>query len=153
MATETLSRPGTVTDVMDISAVYPQVQQFYAHQMQLFDSFEADRWAGTFTEDAVFNVPTLDRPVRGRAELAANVRRNKSQAARTGEQTRHWIGMVDLLPQPDGTLNTRCYALVYVTPRGGESKLLRVCVMEDILVRSRGKWRTRYRLVTRDDLA
>jgi hypothetical protein len=28
-----------------------------------------------------------------------------------------------------------------------------VCVMEDVLVRTRGKWRTAHRRVTRDDLA
>ncbi|MEU5959279.1 nuclear transport factor 2 family protein [Streptomyces sp. NPDC047525] len=134
-------------------ALYATIQQFYAHQMQLFDDHDAERWAGTFTEDAVFVVPTLDAPVRGRASLAANVRRNKEQQARSGEQLRHWIGMLDVQPQTDGTLRTRAYALVYATPRGGGSTVSRVCVMEDVLVRSRGKWRARSRLVTRDDLA
>ncbi|WP_372352393.1 nuclear transport factor 2 family protein [Streptomyces sp. KL116D] len=134
-------------------ALYATIQQFYAHQMQLFDDHDAERWAGTFTEDAVFVVPTLDQPVRGRASLAANVRRNKDQQERSGEQLRHWIGMLDVRQQLDGSLRTRAYALVYATPRGGESKVSRVCVLEDELVRSRGKWRARSRLVTRDDLA
>ncbi|PRH81132.1 hydroxylacyl-CoA dehydrogenase [Streptomyces solincola] len=155
MTTETLDRPATATDADAVAdeAAYIQIQQFYARQMQLFDAFDAERWAGTFTPDAVFDLPTLDRPVRGRAELAATVRRNRAQAVRGGEQTRHWIGMLDVRPQADGTMHTRCYALVYVTPRGGEPRVQRVCVMEDVLVRSRGKWRTRCRLVTRDDLA
>jgi 3-phenylpropionate/cinnamic acid dioxygenase small subunit len=160
MTTEMLSRTDTAFAVPDgvrapeedFGALYARVQQFYAHQMQLFDSHEAERWAGTFTEDAVFDVPTLDEPVRGRAALAANVRRNEAQQARSGERFRHWIGMLDLSPQPDGTLRTRCYALVYMTPAGGTSAVHRVCVMEDVLVRSRGKWRTRHRVVTRDDL-
>ncbi|MFJ9646103.1 nuclear transport factor 2 family protein [Streptomyces sp. NPDC004244] len=137
----------------EFGLVYAEVQQFYAHQMQLFDSFEAERWAGTFTEDAVFDVPTLPEPVRGRAALAANVRRNREVQARSGEQLRHWIGMLDVQPQSNGTLRTRCYALVHLTPRGGESRVHRVCVMEDELVLSRGRWRTSRRLVTRDDLA
>ncbi|MFB7852606.1 MULTISPECIES: nuclear transport factor 2 family protein [unclassified Streptomyces] len=160
MTTEMLSRTETAFAVPDgvrapeedFGVLYSRVQQFYAHQMQLFDSHEAERWAGTFTEDAVFDVPTLDEPVRGRAALAANVRRNEAQQARSGERFRHWIGMLDLSPQPDGTLRTRCYALVYVTPDRGVSAVHRVCVMEDVLVRSRGKWRTRHRVVTRDDL-
>jgi actinorhodin biosynthesis protein ActVIA len=153
MTTETLSRTAFTAAGSDFTALYAEVQQFYARQMQLFDRHEADRWAGTFTEDAVFDVPTLDEPVRGRAGLAASVRRNKAQQARRREQLRHWTGMLDLRPQADGTLHTRCYTLVYATVRAGGSRLLRVCVMEDVLVRVRGKWRTRYRLVTRDDLA
>jgi 3-phenylpropionate/cinnamic acid dioxygenase small subunit len=137
----------------DFSLVYAEVQQFYAHQMQLFDSFEAEPWAGTFTENAVFDVPTLPEPVRGRAELAANVRRNRELQAKTGEQLRHWLGMLDVQRQANGTLRTRCYALVYMTPRGGESRVHRVCVMEDDLVLCRGRWRVSHRLVTRDDLA
>lgn len=137
----------------DFSLVYAEVQQFYAHQMQLFDSFEAEPWAGTFTENAVFDVPTLPEPVRGRAELAANVRRNRELQAKSGEQLRHWLGMLDVQRQGNGTLRTRCYALVYMTPRGGESRVHRVCVMEDELVLSRGRWRVSHRLVTRDDLA
>lgn len=153
MTTETLIRAGKTTGGPEFGDLYAQVQQFYSQQMQLFDMHEADRWAATFTEDAVFSVPTLDEPVRGRAGLAANVRRNKAQQEHSGEQLRHWIGMLDVRSRHGGELHTRCYALVYVTPRGGESKVLRVCVMEDVLVRVRGTWRTRHRVVTRDDLA
>ncbi|WP_372343075.1 hypothetical protein [Streptomyces sp. KL116D] len=60
-------------------------------------------------------MPTLDQPVRGRASLAANVRRNKDQQERSGEQLRHWIGMLDVRQQLDGSLRTRAYALVYAT--------------------------------------
>ncbi|MFF0745795.1 nuclear transport factor 2 family protein [Streptomyces sp. NPDC004111] len=137
----------------DFAALYAEVQQFYAHQMQLFDSFLAEAWAGTFTEDAVFDVPTLERPLRGRGELAASVRRNEESARRSGERLRHWLGMIDVTVRPDGTLHTRAYALVYVTTHGGSPKVHRVCVMEDSLVRRRGSLRTSHRLVTRDDLA
>ncbi|MET8844602.1 nuclear transport factor 2 family protein [Streptomyces rubiginosohelvolus] len=153
MTTETLIRAEHVLTQADFGELYAQVQQFYSHQMQLFDAHEADRWAATFTEDAVFDVPTLDAPVHGRAALAANVSRNLAQQERSGEQLRHWIGMLDIQPGRDDELHTRCYALVYITPRGGPSRVLRVCVMEDVLVRVLGKWHTRHRVVTRDDLA
>ncbi|MFJ8546469.1 nuclear transport factor 2 family protein [Streptomyces sp. NPDC093586] len=152
MTTETLIRPERSPREAEFGDLYAQVQQFYSHQMQLFDAHDADRWAATFTEDSVFDVPTLDTPVRGRAELAANVRRNQVQQERSGDRLRHWIGMLDIQPGRNDELHTRCYALVYITPRGGTSKVLRVCVMEDVLVRVRGKWRTRHRVVTRDDL-
>ncbi|MEV7727326.1 nuclear transport factor 2 family protein [Streptomyces sp. NPDC087917] len=133
--------------------LYAQVQQFYSRQMQLFDSFEAEPWALTFTEDAVFDVPTLPAPVVGRAALASNVRRNEQNQAAAGEQMRHWLGMLDVRQRPDGSLETRSYALVYLTVRGGESTVHRVCVMEDVLVRASNGWQVSHRLVTRDDLA
>ncbi|MFE2876884.1 nuclear transport factor 2 family protein [Streptomyces roseus] len=139
--------------VGEFGLLYAEVQQFYSRQMQLFDSFEAEPWAQTFTEDAVFDVPTLPAPVVGRAALASNVRRNAEVQASGGEQLRHWLGMLDARPQPDGTVNTRSYALVYLTPRGGEPKVHRVCVMEDVLVPAPGGWQVAHRLVTRDDLA
>lgn len=137
----------------EFGALYAEVQQFYSHQMQLFDSFLAEPWAGTFTQDAVFDVPTLERPLHGRAELAASVRHNEETARRSGERMRHWLGMIDVTASPDGSLHTRAYALVYVTTHGGSPKVHRVCVMEDTLVRRRGSLRTAHRLVTRDDLA
>ncbi|MDL5205398.1 nuclear transport factor 2 family protein [Streptomyces sp. ALI-76-A] len=153
MTTDMLIRADHPTAEPAFGDLYAQVQQFYSHQMQLFDAHDAERWAATFTEDAVFDVPTLDEPVRGRADLAANVLRNKAQQEHGGRQLRHWIGMLDVRSRRDDELRTRCYALVYVTERGGSSKLLRVCVMEDVLVRARGTWLTRHRVVTRDDLA
>ncbi|NUL01692.1 nuclear transport factor 2 family protein [Streptomyces lunaelactis] len=137
----------------EFASLYAQVQQFYADQLQLLDAHDAERWAETFTEDAVFEIPALSEPVRGRNGLISTLRRNQEHQQRDGARLRRWIGMLDVRPQLDGTLHTRCSALVYMTPRGGESKVLHVCAMEDVLVRSRSTWRTRHRRVTRDDLA
>ncbi|MFI1734593.1 hypothetical protein ACH40E_36365 [Streptomyces acidicola] len=54
---------------------------------------------------------------------------------------------------PDGALRTRCHALVHVTPRGGDSGLLRVCVTEDAPVHDGGERQTRRRVVARNHLA
>ncbi|ANJ11887.1 nuclear transport factor 2 family protein [Streptomyces parvulus] len=153
MTTETPDRIEDLAGPSGFGDLYARVQRFYAHQMQLFDLHDADGWAATFTEDAVFSVPTLDEPVRGRPGLVANVLRNRRRQEDGGEQHRHWIGMLDVRTGADGVLHTRCYALVHATPRGGDSRLLRVCVMEDELVRDGGEWQTRRRVVTRDDLA
>ncbi|MEU4469095.1 nuclear transport factor 2 family protein [Streptomyces sp. NPDC024017] len=158
MTTDTLTDTptadfGTALPAAEAGGLYAQVQQFYAHQMQLFDAHDADGWAATFTQDAHFDVPTLAEPVRGRAGLAANVRRNKAQQEGDGRRLRHWIGMLDIRSRRGEELRTRCYALVYATERGGPSTVLRVCVMEDVLVRVDGAWLTRHRIVTRDDLA
>jgi 3-phenylpropionate/cinnamic acid dioxygenase small subunit len=135
------------------AALYAQAQRFYAHQMQILDAHDTERWAGTFTEDAVFELPSLSAPVRARDWLARYVRAGAARQRRAGGRLSHWVGMLDVRPQADGSLHTRCSALVYATPSGGGSKVLYVCVMEDVLVRVRGTWRTAHRRVTRDDLA
>ncbi|KOV97474.1 hypothetical protein ADK65_25430 [Streptomyces sp. NRRL B-1140] len=135
------------------AALYAQAQEFYAHQMRILDAHDAERWALTFTEDAVLELPSLPEPVRALDGLARYVRSGAERRRRAGGRLDHWVGMLDVQPQPDGTLHTRCSALVYVTPGGGSPKGLRVCVMEDVLVRTAGEWRVAHRRVTRDDLA
>ncbi|WP_405783672.1 nuclear transport factor 2 family protein [Streptomyces sp. NBC_00859] len=137
---------------MRFAALYAEIQQFYAHQMQLFDRHDSERWAATFTNGAVFVLPALDAPVCGRAALAASVRGNRERQERDGTQLRHWIGMLDVDVRPDGTLRTCAYALVYATPRGGTPVVSRVFVMRDELVGRCGAWHVRHRVVSRDGL-
>jgi 3-phenylpropionate/cinnamic acid dioxygenase small subunit len=135
------------------AALYAQVQQFYAHQMQLLDRHASREWAATFTEDALFDVPTLPQPVRGRAELAAAGRGAAARLAEAGERHRHFMGMFDVVERPDGTLDVRSYTTVYASAVGGASRVHRVCVCEDVLVRDAdGQLLVATRKVTRDDL-
>ncbi|MEU5811755.1 MULTISPECIES: nuclear transport factor 2 family protein [unclassified Streptomyces] len=133
-------------------ALYAEVQQFYARQMQLLDLGEAEGWAGTFTEDALFDVPTLPEPARGRAALAAACDRSAAQLAQAGLRHRHFMGMFDVAERADGAVAVRSYAIVYESAVGGSSRVHRVCVCEDVLVRSGGALRVASRRVTRDDL-
>ncbi|MFD7676904.1 nuclear transport factor 2 family protein [Streptomyces sp. NPDC060187] len=148
----------------EFAALYAQVQQFYAQQMRILDAdadADADavadggeaRWAATFTEDAVVELPLLPAPLRARAGLTHYARAAAERRRRAGSRLHHWVGMLDVRPRPDGTLHTRCSALAHATPPGATSKVLYVCVMEDVLVRARGTWRTAHRRITRDDLA
>ncbi|MET8036738.1 nuclear transport factor 2 family protein [Streptomyces sp. NPDC005345] len=144
----------------EFAALYAQVQQFYAHQMRILDAdadADADaveeRWAATFTEDAVVELPLLPAPLRARAGLTHYARAAADRRRRAGSRLHHWVGMLDVRPRPDGTLHTRCSALAHATPPGATSKVLYVCVMEDVLVRTHGTWRTAHRRITRDDLA
>jgi 3-phenylpropionate/cinnamic acid dioxygenase small subunit len=132
--------------------LYAEVQQFYAHHLQLLDSGDAEGWAATFTEDGVFAPQTLPEPVRGRAALAAGLRQTSKELTEAGETHRHWHGMVAIDPQPDDTIRVRCYALVIATRHGGTSRLHRVCVCEDVLDRVAGRLYVRHRTVSRDDL-
>ncbi|MFE0605472.1 nuclear transport factor 2 family protein [Streptomyces sp. NPDC058892] len=135
------------------AALYAEAQEFYTHQMQVLDAHDTERLAAAFTEDAVFELPSRPEPACARAGLARYVRAGAARQRRAGSRLDHWVGMLDVQPQADGSLHTRCSALVYGTPSGGGSKVLYVCVMEDVLVRSRGTWRIAHRRVIRDDLA
>lgn len=132
--------------------LYAEVQRFYARQMQQLDLGEARVWARTFTEDALFDVPTLPAPVRGRAGLVEAVERARAVLAGAGERHRHVMGMVDVRERPDDSLDVRSYTTVYASVVGGASRVHRVCVCEDVLVREDGELRVARRKVTRDDL-
>lgn len=132
--------------------LYVEVQQFYARHMQLLDSGATEAWADTFTEGAELRLPTLPAPVLGRQTLAADMDRAFRARTEAGEVQRHWHGMVDVDPQPDGSIAVRCYALVISSTQQGGSNLFRACVCEDRLVREDGRLRVRTRRVSRDDL-
>jgi hypothetical protein len=85
--------------------------------------------------------------------LGGYVRAGARELRRSGNLLVHWIGKLDVQPRPDGSLHTRCSAVVYLAPGDSGSKALYVCVMEDVLVHAEGAWRTAHRRVIRDDLA
>ncbi|MFD5637098.1 nuclear transport factor 2 family protein [Streptomyces sp. NPDC127077] len=137
----------------EFAALYAQAQHFYAHQMRLLDTHDTKHWAQTFAEDAVLHLPSLPAPVTARTALAGYVRAGAAHRRRAGGRLEHWVGLLDVRPQADGSLHTRCSALVHIAPGRGGPKALHVYVMEDVLVRSGGEWRITRRRVTRDDLA
>ncbi|MGW6907319.1 MULTISPECIES: nuclear transport factor 2 family protein [unclassified Streptomyces] len=149
MTTQTDIQPQTA---VEFGALYAEVQQFYARHMRLLDEGRAEEWAATFTEDAVFAVPTLPEPVRGRAGLVTAVSRSAQALAEAGEQHRHWPGVFDVVPEQDGTVTVHSYTTVFASPLGGESRVHRVCTCTDVLVREEGALRVRDRRVSRDDL-
>ncbi|MEV6731532.1 MULTISPECIES: nuclear transport factor 2 family protein [unclassified Streptomyces] len=153
MTVEMVSTAERTLQGQEFAALYAEAQQFYALQMQILDAHDTERWAGTFTEDAVLELPSLTEPVPARTGLARYERAGAAAQRRSGSPLSHWVGMLDVQPGADGSLHTRCSALVCATPAGGSSKVLYVCVMEDVLVRSRGEWRIAHRRVIRDDLA
>jgi hypothetical protein len=133
--------------------LYVEVQQFYARHFHLLDAGKAEEWAETFTEDGWFWPQTIPQPARGRAILTEGVRGQHERLNAIGEQHRHWHGMIDVEPRPDGALSVRCYALVYATPEGGPTRIHAACVCEDLLVRGDdGALRVAGRRVTRDDI-
>ncbi|MEU2287214.1 nuclear transport factor 2 family protein [Streptomyces sp. NPDC013178] len=138
------------------TGLYLEVQQFYAHQMQLLDDRACDEWAATFTPEGVFAANGLPAPAKGRQTIAAAARAAGERLAAEGLVHRHWLGMLTVLPQPDGTVSARSYALVIQTRigGGGTAELHRSTLCEDRLVRGEdGSLLVLERKVTRDDLA
>lgn len=135
-------------------ATYMEVQQFYAQHMQLLDAGAAEQWAATFTEDGTFKPPSRPEAVVGRAALAAGVRDSAARLAAAGETHRHLVSMASVRHLPDGAIGVRSYAQVIATDWDGtgSSRILYMCVCDDVLVRQAGGLRVRSRTVTRDDL-
>lgn len=129
---------------------YATIQQFYARQMQLLDAGEAELWAGTFTEDGVFEETDKGEPLRGRAVIAASARARADEIAGDDRVRRHWLGMIDAEPMADGSVITRYYALAMATPRGGRLEIYVSCDCTDVLVPDLDNWLVRSRSVRLD---
>jgi hypothetical protein len=133
-------------------SLYHEVQHFYGRQMRYLDSGETERWAGTFARDGVFSANAHPEPQRGRAAIEEAARKTVLRLAEQGVQRRHWLGMLEVDEQQDGTVLARTYALVVDTVRGGTPDVLLSCACDDILVREDSGFAVRHRQVYRDDL-
>jgi hypothetical protein len=134
------------------AALYHQVQHFYAHQMRALDEGDTAVWAQTFEPDGVFDANGLPEPVRGRETIESSARKAYEELTATGIQRRHWLGMLEVDEHADGTLLARAYALIVMTPRGGQTTVRMSTSCEDVLVRDGDTLRVRHRTVRRDDL-
>nr|WCI13839.1 LaxC1 [Streptomyces setonensis] len=148
-----MSSTTTSTGPATAAALQAEIQQFYARQMHLLDSGEADAWADTFTEDGVFAANAHPEPARGRDTIRAAAAQAAAQRAEQGIQVRHWLGMLEVRPQEDGSVRALTYALIVNTPLGGSPQVHLSTTCEDVLVRGKdGEWLVSTRQVKRDDL-
>ncbi|MFF9486128.1 nuclear transport factor 2 family protein [Streptomyces sp. NPDC014676] len=150
----TAARPTPSTSVRQTaqSGLYAEVQLFYARQVHHLDAVRAEEFAATFAEDALFAHSPDEPPVRGRANIAREVRAYNERRFRTDPvQRRHWFTMLDVQEQDDGSVHTEYYALIGTT-RPGEPRpvIAPSCLVRDVLVREDGELRTSKRQVTQD---
>jgi hypothetical protein len=89
-------------------------------------------------------------PKIGRAVISAGMRRGVDRIAATGATRRHWFGMVVAEAQPDDSVRTRYYAIVFETMKGGRPSVHLSTTGEDELVRHDGRWLVRRRHVAHD---
>ncbi|WP_159768386.1 nuclear transport factor 2 family protein [Streptomyces sp. HM190] len=152
-----MSHPTTqdrATEPFAPADLYAEIQQFYARQMGLLDDGRPDDWADTFTTDAVFaEASRLAEPLRGRETIRASSRARQERLDADKIDFRHWLGMLDVRPQEDGSVRTRAYALAMRTPRGGQLEIFASVVCHDHLVRVNGAWQVRQRDLTHDGSA
>ncbi len=130
--------------------LYASVQRFYAYQMGLMDDREPEQWADTFTEDAVFEEASRMNPLHGRPAIKTSARGSVDRLTAGGVQIRHWLGMLQVHPRPDGSLDTRCYALAMRTTQGGALDVFVSVVCRDHLVPAGDSWLVRHRDLTHD---
>ncbi|GJF33164.1 hypothetical protein KNE206_58640 [Kitasatospora sp. NE20-6] len=129
---------------------YAAIIQFYAGHAQLLDAGRAEEWAEQFTEDGTFAQNVKPGVKRGRADIAAGMRKGIDALAARGLVRRHWFGMVAAEPDGPDTVRTRYYAVVFETPRGGEPRLYLSTTAHDVLERRDGTWSVRSRYISHD---
>ena len=133
--------------------LYAEVLQFYARQMQQLDACDFEAYGDTFTEDAEFRHTPFREPARTRAGIVRELHEfHRERFANDPVQRRHWFNMVDVDPQPDGSVNATFYALVITTRPGTTPDIAPSCVVRDVLVRQDGALRNRSRRVEHDQI-
>jgi|GEM_PF-1336841 len=143
--------PGTPVPNFVSAELYTQIQQFYAWQMGLMDDRQPDQWADTFTEDAVFQEASRMDGLQGRAAIRTAARASAERHLAAGLQMRHWLGMIQVDLEADGSVRSRCYALAVRTPKGGDLEVFASVVCRDHLVPVEGGgWLVRHRDLTHD---
>jgi actinorhodin biosynthesis protein ActVIA len=134
---------------MDV-ALYVDVLQFYAHQMQALDSGKFTEFAETFTPDGEFT-HTVGRPAaRGRDGIVADLTDFHRTSVGDSVQRRHWFNMHSVTPLDDGTVEATVYALVMRILPGGRPEITFSGLAHDILVRTNGQLLNRSRTVVND---
>ncbi|WP_328786212.1 MULTISPECIES: nuclear transport factor 2 family protein [unclassified Streptomyces] len=145
-----LSEP--LVDSAQGSVLYQEVLHFYARQMRHLDEGRVTEWAETFTENGVFAANAHPLPQTGRAAIEQGAAEAVQRLAEQGVQRRHWLGMLQVTPNVDGSVTALSYAQVLATAQGGRTALELSCSCEDLLVREGDRLLVRRRQVYRDDL-
>jgi 3-phenylpropionate/cinnamic acid dioxygenase small subunit len=134
------------------AATADAVTRLYARQSRLIDGGDAVGWAATFTSDGQFHSPSYPEPAVGTAALVAFAERFRAAGEQSGTVSRHVVTNVDVLAgADDDRVVAHAYLQIVATPRGEDSRLVRLTTVTDHLVRQAGSWLVARRDVRRDD--
>ena len=147
LASESTSQGGGGT-----AELHARVRQFYAHQMALSEGGMVDRWAATFTENAVFEDSFTPEPLHGRAAIRDSVAEGIERIVLQGLDFRHWFGEFQLEAVADGGVLARYRALAMATPSGGRVAVQGHAVCQDHLVPQGDGWLVRRRSLQFDGM-
>lgn len=138
-------------EVSDLIAV--AVMRMYARQSRLIDQGDARGWAATFTRDGEFHSPSYPEPAVGEQALTEFAEAFAESGRTGGVVSRHVVTNVDVLPGDDEDhLLVHAYLQIVSTPRGEDSRLVRLTTLTDYLVREDERWLVARRHVRRDDV-
>jgi len=141
-----------MTQNRTLGELYAEVQLFYARQMQQLDAGKLEAYAATFTEDAEFSHTPGREPARTRDGILADLQDFHKRFEDDPMQRRHWFNMIDLEPQPDGSIVSTFYALIVKTRPGAAPEIAPSCVVHDVLVRQDGDLLNKSRTVEYDSV-
>lgn len=135
------------------TALYTQVQHFYARQMQALDDCRFEEYAATFTEDGTFQHTPGTEPARTRKGIVAELHSFHERFRDDPVRRRHYFNQMVLDPQPDGSLRSTVYALIVRIRPGERPEVWPSCVVHDVLVVDGDTVLTRSRRIGYDQLA
>ena len=77
----------------DASVTRAEVEEFLFHEAALLDSWQLDDWLGLLTEDAIYRVPSNDRPESDPKSalfmIADDIRRIRARVTRLNDRNAH----------------------------------------------------------------
>lgn len=137
------ARSLATTDRLDIL-------DLYARQAHAIDRGDADVWAACFTDSGVFISPTFQLTASGQQELRDFAESSHAAAAARGEQLRHWMDAIVMVPVSQNAVHVDAYLMILATSGAAGSRIDRSLRVEDDLERVDGDWYLASRTVVRD---
>jgi 3-phenylpropionate/cinnamic acid dioxygenase small subunit len=122
------------------------IHDLYTKWCVAIDDGDAEGWADTFTDNAVFRLTTHPVRAEGRAEILAM---GQSVYEHDEGMNRHQCYNI-LLTEDGDSVNGRCDAMVLELRTGGDARIIKTCRYQDRIVVTPRGWAFQERVITWD---
>jgi uncharacterized protein (TIGR02246 family) len=122
------------------------IHDLYARWCVTIDDGDAESWADTFTDDAVFRLTTHPVRAEGREEILAM---GRSVYEHDEGMNRHQCHNI-LLTEEDDAVVGRCDAVVLELRTGGDARIIKTCRYHDRVVKIDRGWAFAERVIVWD---